>query len=106
MKLYSTITSERATKGQGGNDFLKVVLYGDKKNGEQIGSIFVDNHYFITIKDGNNIEKFVLMATPKGNLEDVTNISKGKRQKGETHYGQHIDESGNAYCLQCKKFED
>lgn len=31
MKLYATITSERAAKGQGGNDFIQINLFDDKK---------------------------------------------------------------------------
>jgi hypothetical protein len=27
MKLYATTTSERATKGQGGNDFLNIEIF-------------------------------------------------------------------------------
>ena len=27
MKLYATITSERATKGQGGNDYLQINIF-------------------------------------------------------------------------------
>jgi hypothetical protein len=31
MKLYGTITSERASKGQGGNTALTMTLYGENK---------------------------------------------------------------------------
>lgn len=31
MKLYATVTSERATKGQGGNEFITIELYGDDR---------------------------------------------------------------------------
>jgi len=31
MKLYSTITSERASKGQGGNEYLYIEILNDKK---------------------------------------------------------------------------
>lgn len=30
MKLYATVTSERATKGQGGNEYIRITLYGEK----------------------------------------------------------------------------
>ena len=32
MKLYATTTSERASKGQGGNDFLHIHTQDDKLN--------------------------------------------------------------------------
>lgn len=31
MKLYATITSERATKGQGGNEFLEIEIKNEKR---------------------------------------------------------------------------
>lgn len=31
MKLYATITSERASKGQGGNQFLNIVITDEKR---------------------------------------------------------------------------
>ena len=31
MKLYATVTSERATKGQGGNKFLAISVMNDRK---------------------------------------------------------------------------
>lgn len=37
MKLYATTTSERATKGQGGNEFLQILLTSD--NAENIAKI-------------------------------------------------------------------
>jgi len=37
MKLYATTTSERASKGQGGNDFLTVEVKGE--NGEPLLSL-------------------------------------------------------------------
>lgn len=31
MKLYATTTSERASKGQGGNDYIETIITNDKK---------------------------------------------------------------------------
>lgn len=31
MKLYATTTSERATKGQGGNEYLKIIIRDEKQ---------------------------------------------------------------------------
>jgi hypothetical protein len=41
MKLYATITSERASKGQGGNKYIDIVLQVEHPNGERqtIGKI-------------------------------------------------------------------
>jgi hypothetical protein len=35
MKLYATTTSERATKGQGGNDYLEINLFINDRNQPQ-----------------------------------------------------------------------
>ncbi len=32
MKLYATTTSERASKGQGGNDYLDILVNDEEKN--------------------------------------------------------------------------
>jgi hypothetical protein len=39
MKLYGTITSERASKGQGGNEYLKIDL--TDSNGDFLGKIHI-----------------------------------------------------------------
>jgi len=33
MKLYATVSSERATKGQGGNKELDIIIQAEKLNG-------------------------------------------------------------------------
>lgn len=57
MKLYANVTSERATKGQGGNDFIDIVVKGeDQKNILELKITPHDNHYKITgyaINGGN-----------------------------------------------------
>lgn len=39
MKLYATTTSERATKGQGGNEYINIDLIADDKNHLSMGKI-------------------------------------------------------------------
>ena len=59
MKLYATITSERATKGQGGNEYLNINILGEKK--EPLGHIRI-------IPDGTNYRltfSFALYGTKK-----------------------------------------
>jgi len=41
MKLYSTITSERSTKSQGGNEELKIEIFAGNKSREKLGVIEV-----------------------------------------------------------------
>ena len=40
MKLYANVESERATKGQGGNDYLKIKLQGEDK--DLTGSVLLE----------------------------------------------------------------
>ena len=44
MKLYATTTSERATSGQGGNQFLKIEMQIEniEKKRQYAGSIFLN----------------------------------------------------------------
>lgn len=88
MKLYATITSERATKGQGGNKLIEITLiidpvkrkevgrvimrYGDKGEGEHEGyTIF---YYPIT----SNCEE---QKIKNGRI--LLYQEKGEKQKGE-----------------------
>ena len=83
MKLYATTTSERASKGQGGNDYLETLYnIADKDqatfrvrviNDEKMGQIYftVENFFF-----GNWRTKYETVI--------YTNVtSKGNKQKGE-----------------------
>jgi hypothetical protein len=39
MKLYATVTSERASKGQGGNNQVEILLQVDPKTKAEIGRV-------------------------------------------------------------------
>ena len=90
MKLYATITSERATRGQGGNRFLSIDLKGGSRDDNFIiATILLDNHNFIYLKnpDGTTKAVYTFIGDPhKGahRLEDITNIAKGEKQKSES----------------------
>lgn len=68
MKLYGTITSERATKGQGGNEYIHVTL----KDETQKPKFFIGywGHTLVVEDTGTGKEVFRLET-------------KGKRQKDE-----------------------
>lgn len=73
MKLYATTTSERASKGQGGNKFIEIELKaGDYTT--PIGYIYLDAH-----EDG----EYVLKWKKQGN-EDAEILTQGQlKQKGK-----------------------
>lgn len=84
MKLYATTTSERASKGQGGNEYLRVnFLCGSSKEPADIGMVEL-------LPTGE--DKFTLYYRYMGKSKELQTISlrgtifstkKGKKQKGE-----------------------
>lgn len=84
MKLYATTTSERASKGQGG-EYLEIDITNDKK--EQLAYIsvkIIDKKPVIRIYW--NLDKIDEPDLTGEYLDEAINISrttKGKSQKGE-----------------------
>lgn len=71
MKLYATVTSERASKGQGGNKEVMIDVTVNKKS---IGIVHVK-------VQGNYA---YILSTVKNNMrEEMIEESKGNKQKGE-----------------------
>lgn len=81
MKLYATITSERATKGQGGNNFINYSLkIGNKENPIEV--------FTLQAKYENGSVKIGWWYLPGGQIGKTellfpNELKKGKRQKGE-----------------------
>ena len=81
MKLYATITSERASKGQGGNNHLRLSLkVGSAKDSRDIANLTL-----VALKNGG----YELFYWNKDTDSDAKCLqtgeikSKGKQQKGE-----------------------
>jgi hypothetical protein len=73
MKLYATTTSERASKGQGGNKFIKSVITADE---EVILNAIVEDY--------NEDEWQTIITTPDGQqIFTSPKQIKGKQQKGD-----------------------
>lgn len=73
MKLYATITSERASKGQGGNERLDIQISLD--GGETQGGV-------IAVREIEGV--YTIVYFYNGEAHKVNQIeSKGERQKGE-----------------------
>jgi hypothetical protein len=98
MKLYATTTSERASKGQGGNQFINIdMLVGDKDNQIDAGRICMKTtgdifwiEYFSPAPAGQKINRIPLFKTE----------TKGKRQKGDNKCasGHLQDDDGRCEC--------
>ena len=103
MKLYATVTSERASKGQGGNNRLEIdVFVGSAKNSTKIieGTITPEG------------EGYVVYITTLGQGEEDQCIDsfvriKGEKQKGdECQFDTSSVELGtrNMWCNTHNKF--
>lgn len=74
MKLYATVSSERATKGQGGQEHIEIDIRDEEKLIAYIRAI-PDGTYtrlFVRVYDNVDFEKTFYIPT-----------TKGKQQKGE-----------------------
>ncbi len=88
MKLYATTTSERASKGQGGNEFLEIKLTVSKDE-VSAGRIIVEaiglgaRVYYIPPAGATKADGVLLSTlTP----EYIRMKTKGERQKGERNH--------------------
>lgn len=94
MKLYATTTSERATKGQGG-DYLEIVItHGDSKNPQKIAIIRVD-------KIDDNQTELMLYRVKDNKAEFVYNI----REKPKDIVKQKAEKQKKATEV-CRKCEE
>lgn len=102
MKLYATTTSERASKGQGGNDFLEIEVKGEDKR------VFLE--FKITAEEDHyKIEGWVVHPeyAPNRRSEQYLayEVEKGKKQKSKecSNCGNpQLDKNGA--CYKCNKY--
>lgn len=103
MKLYATTTSERATKGQGGNKFISIdLMTGSTKESEIFATIrlnIINNVYTLWL-DGEIVKE-------RGIFEDglMETRTKGERQKGELcencGINPQVEDSAHGLCVKC-----
>lgn len=102
MKLYATTTSERATKGQGGNDFLEIEITAEGFEGIPTRA----NLYRLSIsKNDNNGGLYAELLKYSNHEVIVLDNIKGKSQKGEQYHCQkhawHCSGEGAYPCPHC-----
>lgn len=86
MKLYATTTSERATKGQGGNDYLEINVTDEQ--GDIIANIAITPRKFevskpiVRLRYNTHLSEIVIneMANDSNDFWGV-NKEKGEKQK-------------------------
>lgn len=102
MKLYATVTSERASKGQGGNEYVDIELKAfDREHPIGVISLHVcddgderPKQYLITWKDKYMDDAMILFEghEDEGTIQTAEcppNKHKGKQQKGEVCSYKH-----------------
>ena len=89
MKLYATVSSDRASKGQGGNKDIRIDLFaGSAKNSVKIAEVILEN-------DGD--EQYSLYATTLTLGEDNQCIDAFIDLNGNGE-----QEKGDRVCTKCK----
>src|SRR3990167_4463556 len=88
MKLYATVSSERATKGQGGNKFLEIEIKAEKL--EDIPTRA--NIYRLSLRVEHNRLYATLHDYSNGHTQDLITYRgqpKVKKEKGESCMYNH-----------------
>lgn len=101
MKLYATITSERASKGQGGNKYLEIEIKAEKVEGIPTRA----NIYRINIDIDD--DGFLLGSILDYSTGERMILTKAKRQKGDTDdvcskCGSPHKDSYESLCYDCQ----
>lgn len=112
MKLYAHISSERATKGQGGNKEIRISLSGeDTKTIAEMTFFIHEGKYCLALNGASidlEIENFKLPNKELRQIEDAKNKirdnellkefeewKKGKKQKSD----KDCELNGNGFCI-------
>ena len=96
-KLYATVSSEKASKGQGGNKYLHIFLTaGSRDNQIDMGDILLDIRHN---EEGN--QAYVLQYRGEEISSYEIGKTKGEKQKGESKCASgHIqDADGRCDCV-------
>jgi len=108
MKLYATITSERASKGQGGSRELVINIKVGNKSRREIANIVLTTTGGSTDGSGNTyaLEYYPVNRDRGGRvILDSDVLEKGEKQKGEYHcekHAWHCSGEGSYPCPHCK----
>ena len=79
MKLYAEVSSDRASKGQGGNEYIIIDFTVGNIAREKIGQ--VELYYSDDAKHGVNTDEWILQYRPTEN-DEWTMIAQGNVPRG------------------------
>lgn len=94
MKLYATVTSERATKGQGGNEYIDIHITDAQKH----------TMWCINVSPSGFMRVTVPSEIPNRSSTVFEGFTKGEKQKGEKlcpKYNDIVLPDENGKCSLC-----
>lgn len=97
MKLYATVSSERARKGQGGNECLNIVVRNEKQEVIAHINFYPDNSCRMSILDTIEVDydkPHQILTDDDSKDIKIGFPTKGEKKKGECAY---VNEDSN-YC--------
>ncbi len=98
MKLYATVSSERATKGQGGNKYLDIKIYvGTAKNPYLLSELRVEHKESIVEPMGTSQSLDGFIVTRDGKIIDYI-LDDSERLKGEKQKSEVCSMCGMSPC--------
>ena len=93
MKLYATVKSERASKGQGGNKYIDInLLVGSAHESEHFANVRLNivNGFYTLWIDGTVLK-----------IQSTEKEEKGNKQKGESKSGCLHEKWTDGICNKC-----
>lgn len=108
MKLYCTVASERASKGQGGNEYLDIdILVGDAKNPFKLARLTVRRSDELDGENGTETGGYAIYDERDEIVAYITDNELRKEQsKGNKQEGEHVhDWDTYGKCNSCKAWD-
>lgn len=102
MKLYATVRSERAKKGQGGNECLNIVVRNESQQCIAHINFFPDNTCRMSIIRDIDVDydKPITIGTDDDTTGDISYLyeRKGKKQKDENCIFHNVENCKSRIC--------
>jgi hypothetical protein len=106
MKLYATVQSERATKGQGGNDYLFINIQDERKFSFGFVAVSIDpKNFYPTIRVFSHGG---LLHVSEHEMQEIQNQAELKGEKQKTAmctFCKNEPRAGNPFSTLCNRCE-
>ncbi len=98
MKLYATTTSERASKGQGGNEYLFINLRDYRDVSYGFIAVSKDERYaYPTIRIFSHGGILQIPSEEMQRIQNDTELKLKQKQKGKSQKGETCEKHGKEY---------